>query len=111
MLLAVLNQLHCHQMEDATEDEVQLRAGGGKVWPGGGPGDNFTITENTSAFMQVPVISSGDVRIELWEEDWPDPDDFLGDIVIPGNRPPGAYTGEFTRDDAHYTLHYTTVQF
>ncbi|GAB2735528.1 hypothetical protein [Streptomyces bullii] len=108
MLLAVFNRLHCHKMEDATEDEVQLRAGGQRVWPAEG---DFTIVENTSAWMQVPVISAGDIRVELWEEDWPDPDDFLGDILIPANQQPGAHTGEFTRDEAHYTLHYTTVNF
>ncbi|MZD16951.1 MULTISPECIES: hypothetical protein [Streptomyces] len=107
MLLVVLRQLACHQMEDSTEDEIMLRSGGAQVFPNEG---EHVITAGNSAFMEKPIISAGDVNVELWEEDWPDPDDYLGTVTIPANAT-GARTGEFTRDEAHYTLHYTAVQF
>jgi hypothetical protein len=106
--IAVLSRLHCVKMEDSSEDEVQLRTHVGRIWP---PDGDFTITENVSAFLDVPIVLAGPVNVELWEEDWPDPDDHLGTITI---SPDEAFQGQkvqhFTNDDAHYELWYSVIR-
>jgi hypothetical protein len=51
-----------------------------------------------------PIPFYDNVKIALMEEDWPDPDDVLGELYVytSGNRSPAT----FTRDGAHYELQY-----
>jgi hypothetical protein len=82
------------------------------VWPGS-EGD-FGITTNTSADMnEVIFLGEGNAGVELWEEDWPDPDDNLGTIdIFAGEAGQGQKVKEFNRDDeARYNLYYTVHRF
>lgn len=45
------------------------------------------------------------LEVKLWDEDWPDADDFLGSVVIDTGLQPEAEAW-FTRDDARYKLTY-----
>ena len=58
--------------------------------------------------LEMPLVFQNDVRINLWDEDWPDGDDHLVEVVI-GTEFKHRAWGNFTLDDASYTLWYEVM--
>lgn len=99
----ILNSLKCNETEDWGNDECRLEITGdtrrkatlkrsmddGDTWP-----LNRTYTFENSA------------TIKLWDEDSPDPDDFLGSILL-DTRLHRQSMARFTGDGANYTLSYS----
>ena len=48
------------------------------------------------------------VEVKLWDEDWPDPDDFLGSVIIDTSLIDHA-TASFTQEGANYQLLYSVA--
>jgi hypothetical protein len=95
-----LIRMTCQQTEDEGEDELYLLYGGGKVWEG-----SMNVGWNATLNITRPIV--GEAYIDLFDEDWPDSDDYLGRITVRESEvDQGERTQTFTRDDAHYTLHY-----
>jgi hypothetical protein len=105
MAIALFEDLACIQTEDSTgADEAYLNVDGGRAW---GPTDiNDGETEHLGFFRPF----SGSLTVDLFDEDWPDADDFLGRVVINQSEADGTrHFQDFTLDDAHYTLYYRVL--
>jgi endonuclease YncB( thermonuclease family) len=92
-----LGDLECIRSEDRAGegDELYIRINGRKVWSSADSvGDGDTIAVNRKA-------KEGDT-VALYDDDWPDGDDFLGSDIVEGGRG----TLVFGNDDAEYYLHY-----
>jgi hypothetical protein len=98
-----LIQLTCTRTEDwtgADESKLVLYSGILPLWTDTrdlNDGESWTIN------LQWPFTAESNLKIELWDEDWPDGDDFLGDGLIPAAVNP-AGSMSFTLDGANYTL-------
>ena len=105
--LLSLISLEMHTPEDSSEDEPILLINGRKVWRGTmsrtpfGQGD----FENLDGIVG-PVPFYENVGIVLKEEDWPDPDDFLGQNFVSASELDGEHAMWFTEDGARYKLNY-----
>lgn len=100
-----LNRLTCTKTEDCTgadESKLILYSGIGPIWI---DKRDLNNGEHWDVNLQWPFLAWMNLRIELWDEDWPDGDDFLGDGLIPAVVNP-AGSIRFTNDDADYTLTY-----
>lgn len=57
-----------------------------------------------------PEYRLADWQVQLWEDDAPDPDDFLGEhLVTLGAAGGGVQTAEFRLDGASYDLQYEVM--
>jgi hypothetical protein len=97
-----LVRLACNTTEDSTgADEAYLNYNGERV---------FGIRKiNDGQTLEIGVVRriDGSAVVSLFDEDSPDPDDFLGNITISEqelNR--GLRSQNFNRDGARYTLFY-----
>lgn len=95
-------RLQCIRNEDWTgSDNVYLRYNGEELLAGTtmNQGDSVRINK----FMPISKYAT----VDLFEEDWADPDDFLGRIVITEKELNGGLRSkDFRGDDAYYTLFY-----
>jgi hypothetical protein len=99
-----LVRLACLTTEDSTgADEAYLNYNGQRVWS-----DSINDGESREIGVFRPI--SGQATVDLFDEDSPDPDDFLGRITISVSELNGGLRSQdFTGDDAHYTLFYRVV--
>jgi hypothetical protein len=97
-----LVRLACQQTEDSTgADEAYLTYNGERVF---GP---RSINDGQSVTLGIVRPLSGQAQVALFDEDSPDPDDFLGIINISASElNQGLRHQNFIGDDAHYTLFY-----
>jgi hypothetical protein len=87
-----ITHVQCIETEDITgADDAYLKSGSARIW---GP---VSLNNGEGADLRV-TVHSGQV-VELWDEDSPDPDDFLGSNTING---PGVY--KYNLDDANYDV-------
>ena len=99
--------LRCLTTEDNSgPDEAYLIADGRKIW-----GRQDINNGQTADLRQVaPIRFEQRVKLELWDYDWPDSDDWLGDVVITADQAGrGELTVTFTEDGASYVLTYIVV--
>jgi hypothetical protein len=92
--------MSCERTEDEGADELYLICNGERIW-------NGDLNVGQFADLQLTRPIRGQALVDLFDEDWPDSDDFLGRIVInesEAGQPQHSQT--FTLDEAHYTLHY-----
>jgi hypothetical protein len=100
-----LISLICRDTEDTWgADEPYLRVDGNTVWSG-------RLNTNDSANLQgspeIPFGYTGSINVELFEDDSPDNDDFLGEKFVSYTEADGTNkTAVFDLDDARYTLTY-----
>jgi hypothetical protein len=101
-----LVRLICQQTEDSTgADEPYLLYNGVSVF---GPG---VLNDGQSAELGLVRPLSGEARVDLFDEDWPDADDYLGGITISAwELNQGLRSQDFTQDGAHYTLLYRVTE-
>ena len=102
-----LISLRCLSTEDnAGPDEAYIMADGRKVW-----GRQDINDGQTADLRQVaPIRFEQRVKLELWDYDWPDADDWLGDVIISVDQAGrGELTATFTEDGASYVLTYIVV--
>jgi hypothetical protein len=66
------------------------------------------IDESESWDMSRSFTFLNSVEVRLWDEDDPDPDDFLGSVMI-DNNPKNDASASFTGDGANYELWYSVV--
>lgn len=97
-----LVRLVCQQTEDSTgADEAYLNYNGHRVW------GIVKINDGQARTLGIIRPLSGQATVSLFDEDSPDADDWLGDVVIrAGEVNQGLRFQKFTRDGANYTLYY-----
>jgi hypothetical protein len=104
-----MHSLHCHEAEDWSGDEAILSVFVDNLpapMPVGGKQD---MDEGDTWILNGVVPFLEHVRIELKEEDSPDPHDHLGTVNI-GTAPVRGAQAKFTQDDADYTLSYDVLE-
>jgi hypothetical protein len=103
---ARLIRLACQTTEDGTgADEAYLTFNGARIW---GPTD---INDGQQRSVDFVKSFNGQVRVDLFDEDSPDADDWLGGIGIGAwEQGLGTRAQTFSQDDAHYTLFYRVDQ-
>ncbi|MEU5049356.1 hypothetical protein [Streptomyces sp. NPDC021096] len=103
---ANLFKLACQTTEDGTgADEAYLNFNGGRIW---GPVD---INDGQERRIDFARNFTGQCTVDLFDEDSPDADDWLGGIVITeSERGLGTRVQAFTQDDAHYTIFYAVTE-
>ena len=98
-----LVSLDCIETEDTTgADELYLKIRGKTVWSGNlnNGGDVDLATVPSKEFY-------GQTNIDLYDDDWPDADDWLGsNAVYATEAGQGDHTVSFKEDGAHYVLTY-----
>lgn len=95
-------KLHCNKTEDTTgEDETRL-----EIYQDGKIADTLKkdLNDNEEYSINKTYDFNHGMRFRLYDEDWPDDDDFLGQVQI--NTAVGEHIGMFTLDDADYILTY-----
>ena len=102
----LLEKLLCKTTEDANEDECRLEIRVDGVLKKTLERD---LVENGEWQLNQSHVFENSVRVRLYDKDWPDPDDLLGEVVI-GPNPTAQATGYFTQDDADYELTYSVVE-
>ena len=96
--------------EDSSEDKPYLLVGGRKVWRGvmSKPslcGGGCPVRADLYHIGPIPFYDN--IEVVLKEEDWPDPDDFLGRNYISAAETEGVlHEVWFTEDGARYKLTY-----
>jgi hypothetical protein len=103
-----LISLHCLKTEDIVgPDHAYLLVNGLKVW-----GPQALGNGDTADLRQVGAVPfTGSARLSLYDKDFADPDDWLGDVVIsPSQAGRGERTAVFSQDGAHYVLTYTVTR-
>ncbi len=105
MATLTISRIRCTEQEDWTgDDAIQIVVHGSSrqvVWEGA------MDTGQTRELSGIEVEFSGSVRIQLMEEDWPDPDDDLGSVTVSESGSAAVdVEGRFTGDDANYTVWY-----
>ncbi len=92
-----LHELECVTAEDWDADEAYITVNGQKVWTA-----QDSIDDGGKRQVNIKA-STGDV-VRLYDEDFPDPDDFLGEDTIEGTSGTLVFNSEDT--DSYYTLSY-----
>lgn len=106
MPVLFLTTLECVTTEDLTHsDSCRL-----EVRVDGGPVDEMNHDLNTGErwLLNKSYPFTNEVRIKLYDEDEPDADDFLGEVII-GPTLTHRANGRFTLDDAKYILWYEII--
>ncbi|MFJ9556321.1 hypothetical protein ACIRPH_21105 [Nocardiopsis sp. NPDC101807] len=100
-------QLHCNTTEDNTgPDNAYLKWDGTNFW-----GVVEINDGQTKDIDRMVKMNGGSGKVELWDEDTPDPDDFLGSENIQAEEAgQGEKKTTFTGDDASYWLTYKVVE-
>lgn len=108
MPLLKLISLTCQDQEDDLgKDEPYLTIKGKKI-------DCAPMGEgDTKSLTHVEVFKfEGNISIKLRDEDWPDTDDYLGELVVKEPAaidPEKELEGQFKNDDAEYFLRYRVL--
>ncbi len=105
MRKVVLEMLKCYETEDWGADECRLEVFVDSVLQ---PPLKRSMDDGEKWQLNRSYSFKEKVEVKLWDEDSPDPDDFLGSVVIDTSLGSGA-TASFTRDDANYKLWYSVV--
>lgn len=92
-----LHELECVTAEDWDADEAYITVNGQEVWSA-----QDSISEGGKRQVNIKV-NTGDV-VRLYDEDFPDPDDFLGEDTVEGTSGTLVFDSEDT--DSYYTLTY-----
>lgn len=103
MPVLFMTALECITTEDYTHaDSCRL-----EVRVDGGPANimNRDLNNGERWLLNRSYSFMNEIRIKLFDEDWPDADDFLGEVVI-GSTPRHRAIGKFTLDGADYSLWY-----
>jgi hypothetical protein len=96
-----LVRLACITTEDSGADEAYLNYNGVRV---AGPHD---INDGETWDLGIVRPISGIATVDLFDEDSPDEDDFLGRVTITTSELNlGLRNQDMKEDDAHYTLFY-----
>jgi hypothetical protein len=96
-----IDLLIAYQTEDSFEDEAYINVNGSRVW---GP---HSINALQAQHPNVSVDVTGGMWVTLYDDDWPDSDDWLGDDVPSLPSAVGAMTYDslrFTHDGADYLM-------
>ncbi len=101
-----LHELECIRPEDAARDECRLEIHIDGV--------RRELLEERMVANQVWTLNkfynfASEVKIALWDEDFPDRDDLLGEVTIGANLASRVETF-FTQDQAHYRLRYSVTE-
>jgi hypothetical protein len=103
----VFTRLECLSTEDSGEDECILSID----YPAadGSPRNHkFENDMSVGEAWDLPAtgfpIFAGDCVARLWDEDWPDPDDNLGAVLVSSQLQPGNYYVNFIGDGYYYHL-------
>jgi hypothetical protein len=96
-----LVRLTCQRTEDTTgADEAKLTYNGETVF-------RTRINDGQTRTIGIVRRVNGQARVNLFDEDSPDADDFLGSITISESElNQGSRSQDFFRDGANYTLFY-----
>lgn len=107
MLFVVFKTLKCNVTEDWTgPDEPYLMMNGQVIWDHTREG----LNDGEAAHVGVKVQLNGIATVSLFDQDSPDPDDFLGSIaVFPAEKGP-PITKKFLADGADYSLSYQVIE-
>ncbi len=92
-----LLELECVTSEDWAGDEAYITVNGQTVWTA-----NDSIDDGGKRQVNIKA-KTGDI-VRLYDEDFPDPDDFLGEDTIEGTSGSLVFNSEDT--DSYYTLSY-----
>ena len=92
-----LHELECVTAEDWDADEAYITVNGQTVWTA-----QDSVDDGGKRQVNIKA-STGDV-VRLYDEDFPDPDDFLGEDTIEGTQGTLVFDGD--DNDAYYTLSY-----
>gem|GEM_PF-305936 len=103
----LLEKLLCKTTEDANEDECRLEIRVDGVLKETLERD---LVENGEWQLNQSHVFENGVSVRLYDKDWPDPDDLLGEVVI-GPDPTVQAMGYFTLDDADYELTYSVAVY
>jgi hypothetical protein len=97
--------LVCHKTEDNGDDEIYILFNGSNIY-GGEDGESISQGQSRNLRGSThPFV--GLAHVAMFDEDWPDSDDALGDVTIfESQAGQGVQTAVFNWDDAHYTLTY-----
>jgi hypothetical protein len=97
----LFDRITCQVTEDWGNDEIYLKFNGfDNLYEG-----TRSINEGESEYNLNFSYFSGQATVDLYEEDWPDSDDWLGQITI-NEWDKGGHHQSFAQDGAHYTLYY-----
>jgi hypothetical protein len=104
MLTVGFITLHCNVTEDWTgPDEPYLMMNGQVIWDHTREG----LNDGGSAHIGIELPLNGIATVSLFDQDSPDPDDFLGSIaVFPQELGPDVIKKKFLADGADYWLSY-----
>ncbi len=102
MATLFLYTLMCQATQDSTgEDEAYINFNGQRVF---GP---TNINDAQSREIGVFRRFEGQATVDLFDEDSPDADDFLGNLIVSqGEAGQGVKIATFTGSGAHYTMSY-----
>lgn len=106
MPVVILKALECAATEDWTKSDscrLEVRVDGGSATR-----MNKELNTGERWVLERSFVFANHVSVKLWDEDWLDSDDFLGEVVI-GTVTQHRATGEFTLDGAHYILWYEVI--
>lgn len=98
-----IKQLKCNETEDtlgADECRLEIYADGKRI-----RSRRRNLNDGQKWTLNQRVRFNASSLLKLWDEDSPDPDDFLGQVSIPAHD--GSYTGRFRRDGADYSVTYS----
>ena len=98
-----VNSLKCHDTEDtfgSDECRLEIHADGRRS-----ASLRRNLNDGQTWAVNRTVNFDSSAALKLWDEDSPDPDDFLGQVNV--STRPGPHTGRFRRDGADYSLSYT----
>ena len=106
MPTVVLKALECESTEDITHSdscrlEISVDGASPLVY-------RHDLNTGERWILGVTLAFQQHVTARLWDEDWPDPDDFLGRVDISAGLRHRAI-GIFDRDDAKYHLWYEVI--
>src|SRR3712207_4325247 len=106
MRQVTLQKLKCFKTEDwFGGDECRLEVLVDNVLQ---PSLNQSLQRGQTRDLNATYIFNNRVEVKLWDEDAPDPNDFLGSVTIDTSLQTSA-RALFTEDDARYELQYSVT--
>lgn len=104
MALLWIDRIDCHTKSDNTgsDDEIYLRIGGNKVWPGDG---YYDIQKGKQVNVRYSVTFEANLTVDLMEYDPNSNDDLLGSITV-NRASQGSFVAKAEGDGGSYDIHY-----
>jgi hypothetical protein len=99
-----LISIHCYETESFwSGDDAYLKLNGNEIWRDSNmnAGDDDTIDR-----WFLMGETAGPFKLELFDDDSPDADDWLGTLTVPREKTVVSRHFDFTEDGAHYRLYY-----